>query len=110
MRWPGLCALRFILQALYGRPSTSGIVRPRWLDALSLPDLDSDFVEAVPERAEDQDRPRLQSPFDRGRRRTVGLAHQAGAPAKRCHLARPRCSLAPAATDYPEYWCRRSLL
>ena len=36
----------------------------RWLDQLISPSLDSDFVEAVAERAEDQKRPGLEGLFD----------------------------------------------
>ena len=34
------------------------------LDALGPSDLDSDFIEAIEERAEDQERPGLESLFD----------------------------------------------
>jgi antitoxin VapB len=36
----------------------------RWLDELISTGLDEDFVEAVEERPEDQDRPGLESHFD----------------------------------------------
>lgn len=36
----------------------------RWLDELIPPGLDSDFVEAVKERPEDQERPGLERLFD----------------------------------------------
>ena len=35
-----------------------------WLDALGPSDLDSEFVEAIEERAENQERPRLETLFD----------------------------------------------